>query len=273
LQQVAVLATQVTLGLTVIGVGAGGLIAGQVAGQWLGAIVLIAVSATVIKLGALRFSAGWRDSKRLAGRYARFPRHLLLSHTLNALARHIPVFFISHISTAVLGLFSLAIRLLGVPFTLIGNSVAQVFLPEAARERDRTGSCVRVYLKVVKRLAVVACPIFVPILFVPEAAYTFVFGDQWGGLADVARALIPLFVVRFVASPVGSVFLICERTDIDLYFQIVFAGCSLASAGVGLLINSAMAYVYSYSIIMSIAYIANLALGYRIARYGSIRSS
>ena len=76
----------------------------------------------------------------LGKRYINFPKFLVWGVLANALSYNLINILISMFySVTTLGFFSLVQRLLGVPSSLIGQSIGQVYFQQAVREKQKTG--------------------------------------------------------------------------------------------------------------------------------------
>ena len=80
----------------------------------------------------------------LAKIYINFPKFLVWGVLANALSYNLINILISMFySVTTLGFFSLVQRLLGVPSSLIGQSIVQVYFQQAVREKQKTGRAIK----------------------------------------------------------------------------------------------------------------------------------
>jgi len=265
-QSVLTQATQIGAGIIISGSPAG-LIWGRVAGQFAATFVILKQFIRDDFRTFIR-NVKFANIRRLARTYSRFPKFLMLSHSMNAIAPQLPVFFIAGSSTVLLGLFGLANRLMAMPLLLISSSFSQVFYSEAARELNQNGACPVIYRKTLKRLTLLSLAIFIPLFLLNDNIYVLLLGKEWIGFASIIRALIPLFMIRFVVNPLSAVFMVTRRTDLDLYFQIIFITLSITSLWFGGQIGGGIYYVYCYSGGMSLGYLLNLAITHKLAKTG-----
>lgn len=93
-------------------------------------------------------------------------------------------------------------------------------------------------------------------------------GTEWMGFAAIAKGLIPMFMIRFIVNPLSTIFMVTRRTDLDLYFQVIFVTLSLVSLWLGRILGGGINYVYCYSTGMSLGYLLNLTITYNLARTG-----
>jgi O-antigen/teichoic acid export membrane protein len=95
----------------------------------------------------------------------------------------------------------MAQRMLGVPSSLIGTSIGQVFFQEATKEKQKTGKAIKTFKSTLKKLIFISLPIFVILYFTVENLFIFVFGDEWKMAGVYTKILIPFFAIRFIVSP------------------------------------------------------------------------
>lgn len=136
---------------------------------------------------------------------------------LNSLALNMPSILLASLyGVAVVGQFSLAMLVIGVPGTLIGGSVETAFYAEAARlGKDNGVEIRRMVRQLTKRLAIIgavpaiALAIFGPILF------TFVFGSEWHQAGVFASYLTIFMFLNMLSMPFSSIFLIHNKLHIS----------------------------------------------------------
>jgi len=102
-------------------------------------------------------------------------------------------------------------------------------------------------------------------VFVSEWLFAFAFGEVWRGAGTIAVWLLPLFALRFIASPLSYMVYIAGKQHIDLLWQIVLLGVVLAALSIPS--NHALA-LQAYSGGYSILYVIYLWMSYRFSRGG-----
>jgi O-antigen/teichoic acid export membrane protein len=138
----------------------------------------------------------------LAKKYKDFPKFTLwggLANTLSASVTHILIATFFNVST--LGFYSFVQRLLGVPSSLIGSAIGQVFFQEATEEKRKTGKAVNSFNSTIKKLILIGLPSFIILYFIVEDLFAFVFGEKWRIAGVYAEIMMPLYFIRFIVSP------------------------------------------------------------------------
>lgn len=213
-QGLAQVATQVGLGLLSFG----GL------GLLLGVVARFATSALTLmrRRGSTRPGASDMPAVRdVLRRFRRFPLFVGNASLLTALAQHLPSLAIVIIyGPATAGLFSLAIRALEAPVTLVSQMSAQVYygsLSEAAKSEPERMP--RLFRTTLSGLFAAGLFPFVVFLFGPRI-FPVVFGPSWVDAGTFARLLAFTFLVRFLARGVGAETLtVTGRFSIQLWLE------------------------------------------------------
>nr|WP_321246903.1 oligosaccharide flippase family protein [uncultured Psychroserpens sp.] len=150
-----------------------------------------------------------------------YPKYILPTEFLGRYARQLPVFMINRFfGLEVLGVYNLAVRMLGLPSQLITGSISSVFKQRVAQEIATFGQAIKLFNKTLLSLAaVVVLPIIVITLFGPEL-FGFVFGEKWIAAGEMSRILIWLFSVQMIVSPLSYLFLVRNRMKETFYCHI-----------------------------------------------------
>lgn len=153
----------------------------------------------------------FRELGGLLARYKNFPIYNLSANFLNAGARELPVLILgAFFAPSVVGLYSLANRLVTVPLTLIVTSTQRVFLPKAkeALGRNRLD---QVSIALLKRLALLGiAPALMLIVAAPELI-TVVLGDKWADAGSYVQFAAIWGVLAFLSNPYTEFFYVLER--------------------------------------------------------------
>jgi O-antigen/teichoic acid export membrane protein len=166
--------------------------------------------------------------KQLAKRYADFPKYSLFAVLANTLAINLTNILISLVySVSTLGFYSFVQRLLGMPTTIIGNAIGQVFFKEAVVERSKTGKAVYSFNFAIKKLTFIALPAFTLLFIIIEDIFAFVFGEDWRVAGEYGKILVPFFAVRFIAASLSNLNNVFEKQRVALLWQITLLVISL----------------------------------------------
>lgn len=221
---VVLAATQVVLGL--LKFGAGGLVAGQVASSVGANAKLIRNIKQDIRLSGV-ISTG--AIKRNASEYRDFPKFSLWGILANTLSINIGSILISRFFFAsALGQYALMQRVMALPATLIAGAIGQVFYQQASQEMRSSGTALKAFRRTLAKLALISIPVFGVAYFVVEYAFVLVFGEPWREAGLYAQALVPLFAVRFVVSPLSTMNQVYLKNRIGMYANFAILGITVA---------------------------------------------
>lgn len=165
----------------------------------------------------LKARALWRlsnraNSKRIIAKYQAYPKYILPKVFINNLLNQMPVYFVqAQFGLQTVGLFSRSRQMLDVPTSTISNSSGEVFKKEAASQTSATGSCrgiMRNYIVAHALLALIG--VALTIVFAP-ALFVWLFGQEWRFAGTLAQYLAPVFALRLITAPIGSIFFIRKK--------------------------------------------------------------
>lgn len=216
----------VQLGVGTFKATAGGLISGQIASNL--------VANTRLALNAKRqyqlSSISWVEMKRLSKRYIDFPKYSMWATLSNTLSYQLlNVLITLFYSVATLGFYSLAQKILGMPSSLIGGSIGQIYFQQATIEKNETGKATKIFKSTTKKLVLLSCAFFIPLYFILPLVFAIAFGEQWRVAGEYAQLILPIFIFRFVSGALSTTNSVFEKQGLSLLWQI---GLLILSIGV-----------------------------------------
>jgi O-antigen/teichoic acid export membrane protein len=216
-KSIVISVVQVSIGF--IKNGATGLVSGYILAQFFANMGLMK---NIVKDKVLISHITLRKIIFLAKKYKDFPKFSLPASLANVLTRNLTSILISSFyGIATLGFYSLVQRVLGLPFSLIGFSVGQVFFQKGTEEKQKTGKTIIIFYSTVKKLIIIGLPIFVVFFFVIEEIFVFVFSDKWRLAGEYAQIMIPLVFITFISGTVDSVYKIFGYLKVELIWEII----------------------------------------------------
>ncbi len=248
-------ATLAQLGAGYAGAGVTGMVGGQLAGQVLSTAVLTQLIYHEDK--ALIQTIQKNRIVALAKKYLNFPKYLIIAHGFNTASSQMPVMLLGALfNSATAGFYTLTQRVMGAPMSLVAGALGDVFRQEASYAYAHHGNCKAIYTKTLKRLLLIAVIPFSAFFFIAPPIFSFVFGADWRIAGEYAQILTPMFFLRFITSPLSSVYVFAEKQRIDLIWQaalffLVFLSLYLGSfqaEPVYSLIGFSLAYSFMYAI-------------------------
>lgn len=158
----------------------------------------------------------------LAKKYIKFPKFSLFSGLVSISSVQLANVIISSLFGATtLGFYYLSQRTLGVPISLISSAVGQVFFQQANVEKAETGKATLIFKSTLKKMLIIAVPLFTVLFFIVEDIFAFVFGEEWRIAGKYTQIILPLFFIRFVVMPLTFIAPLFEEQKIELIFQFV----------------------------------------------------
>ena len=203
---------------------------GLLAGFMLGCLVRLGVLVGGVAASDRRLiaTAASTDVIRLARANWQYPAYSTPASLLEASTQLLPLLFLAALfGPAFAGLYGLGQRLMGLPIRLFATAARNVFLGEAA-QRHPLG-----LYRLFKRSSLLFLGLGVaglaPVLLAGPALFAVVFGEGWRVSGEIAQLLVPLYLTRFVVTPVSQVFNILGRQRIHLISSSLDAVLLLAS--------------------------------------------
>ena len=248
-------ATVVTqLGLGFLGAGPIGLLLGHLFSQVAGVGTLLQV---VRKSRPVLPSFQLALVVKVVKRYWKFPVYSSGAAFLNSASLYLPALLLaSFYGPQVAGLFELLRRIINMPVTLIGNSLNQVYIGEAARlAQNDLPELKRLYKKTVARLLLLGIAPLLLLIFFGPALFALVFGEAWREAGVYAQLISVGFLARFAVSPVSS-FAILEELEYALAFNALFLVLVLLGLGGSRLLSPSPRYaIASLGLSTAVAYV------------------
>jgi O-antigen/teichoic acid export membrane protein len=234
------------------------LLAGTLASQVLG-------TGGLLKRSGLRFQhlkpGEWR---RLAKEYRAFPLINSWDALINVIGLRIPhVIFAALASVELAGYYSLTLRVLGLPASLLGQAVAQVFYPTVA---EMTVPAARSLIeRTATALLLVSFPLFTIVALHGPFLFGWVFGNSWKTSGQFAQYLSPFLMVSFLSSPLSTYTLVRRKQREAFYYGLSVVVLRIGALWAGLRYGSADLAVGMYSLSGTLVYLLYLQFLFRLA--------
>ncbi|SUJ45026.1 polysaccharide biosynthesis family protein [Staphylococcus aureus] len=142
---------------------------------------------------------------------------------LNSLSFSVVVFFIGilHTNTEV-GIYGMAIRVLGIPVTIISLGLSKIFMQQANDYYIEHGNFRNLLLKFSFILVIVSIILYVPLYLFSEELVNILLGHSWVDAITVIKIVIPLFVIRLIVSTVSLSVIVLQKQQLELILQALF---------------------------------------------------
>jgi O-antigen/teichoic acid export membrane protein len=238
--------TKVTQSLTqlTVQVGVGALVKGP-----LGLLVGDAVGRSngTRTLAMLDWRGDWQRLRRVSPggmwratvRFRRFPAMASGTALMNAFNLRAPGLLLAiYFGPAVAGCFALAQRVFALPSAVVGESVAQVYFGEFARQAKRdAGGLMVLFRGTVRRMFLLGLPLMLTAMGAGWFLFPLVFGPRWREAGVFVVAIAPMALAQFTAACADSTLVVLERQDLALVREAVRTGLLLSGIVVAWLLK------------------------------------
>lgn len=164
----------------------------------------------------------WSAIKIKAKIYSNFPLYSLPSEFINRFSNLLPVFMLSmYVGPAVVGVYNLCLRMLGLPIQLIGGAIAEVFKQKATQDYNEKGNFNNIFKKTLKSLSLISIVPTLIILFWAPEIFSFVFGGKWLESGIIAQFLVVYIMMKLIVSPLSYAIFIANKLHIGLLKNII----------------------------------------------------
>ena len=197
-----------------------GLIIGNIVGDTVNLLISILQS---IKHGLSFKAYNISITKQQLKKYIDFPKYSTIPTLLNSVSLFLPVIIINQFySQEVTGYFDLSRQMLALPLALVSMAVSQVLIQKIVEHKQNRKKITKLVTKIaLVLLAMSAAGILVIELFGIEL-FTFIFGNEWELSGKITQILIFSYAIKFVVSPLTSVFIGLEKIKISSIWQVCY---------------------------------------------------
>ncbi len=204
--------------------------------------------------------------QQLIKKYKNFLIYDIWGALLNNLSWMIvPILMNAYYGSNAAGQYSIGMRVIQIPASLIGASISQVFLKNASEKRF-SYSLYSYSIETAKKLFKYTAPIGIFLLFFGKPIFHIIFGNQWDLAGIYSQILAPWAVLWFISSPLSAIYTICQKQNLMLIIAIINLISRFISLYIGKLFNSDELGIVIFSISGLIVYGFSLVLIFREAR-------
>lgn len=157
-----------------------------------------------------------------AVRHKKFPILAAPAQIINAASiQATPILLAIFYSTNVVGWLALAQRLVGLPITVIGYGVSQVFFQHSAKlQNQKPWELLSLYRRTARSLFLICLVPFLLIAILAPTLFGWVFGPEWTEAGAYVRLLIPMFICQFAIAPLSYITAVISAQRLQLIWDI-----------------------------------------------------
>jgi len=262
---VGTLTTQIALGMALASPTGIPLICGQLVGR----VVAVGILCTGVGRDLFRFRGriGRKGITSAAKRYWRFPVFTGGASLLEKGTQEVPRIMLSaFFPPQILGFFTLSVRVLGLPMTLVGQSFARVFFPHISANRHDNARSVTLLLRTSGILFLLVVVPMSILFFWADSIFAFVFGEEWRAAGHYTRLLIPVLMAQFCVQPIALSMQAFEKQHAVFLWQALLLCLTIGAFVLGHRLGSVDLAILSYSLLAMAMYIIYFGMTLHYAR-------
>jgi O-antigen/teichoic acid export membrane protein len=240
-----------------------GLIIGQILVQ-AGCVI------TLFKFYSSKYNKNKISIKRMlfiARHYIDIPKFRLPSQLLLSLSVNMPIlFFSSYFGTEVTGQIGLALMVLSLPISLIGQTIGQAFYGEVANiGRKNPLRIQKISKDIFKKILLISLLPFIVLVIFGEDLFKLVFGPEWSDAGKYARIMSVYIIANLASSPLVNILNIYAKNSFYLWINLSRFLLLIGVFAFSILFDfSIVKILILYSIILSAHYILITSLIFKV---------
>lgn len=194
---------------------------------------------------------------------------------LNSLSFSVVVFFIGVLYTNTeVGIYGMAIRVLGIPVTIISLGLSKIFMQQANDYYIEYGNFRNLLLKFSSILVIVSIILYVPLYLFSEELVNILLGHSWVDAITVIKIVIPLFVIRLIVSTVSLSVIVLQKQQLELILQALFLIGTTATFVISKMLNlTFLNFVSINTVVLIVSYMIFFIALYYFAKNKQFKNS
>ncbi|NGH46285.1 oligosaccharide flippase family protein [Staphylococcus aureus] len=194
---------------------------------------------------------------------------------LNSLSFSVVVFFIGILYTNTeVGIYGMAIRVLGIPVTIISLGLSKIFMQQANDYYIEYGNFRNLLLKFSSILVIVSIILYVPLYLFSEELVNILLGHSWVDAITVIKIVIPLFVIRLIVSTVSLSVIVLQKQQLELILQALFLIGTTATFVISKMLNlTFLNFVSINTVVLIVSYMIFFIELYYFAKNKQFKNS
>ena len=210
----------------------GAMIGANTAGQ---AVATTTIGLQIVKQDCnfLKVNFKIADIVEALKKYKKFPLLGIWCGFLNTFSSQLPPLLLTYFfNSMIVGFFAFGHRLLTLPMTLIGASLAQVFFQRSteAKYNNQLGSLTS---KIFTQLFCLGLFPFMLLMIIAPELFSVVFGERWHEAGIYSQILAPWVFCNFICSPITSIADSLNKQEVAVYFNILLVITRFLSLYIG----------------------------------------
>jgi len=156
-------------------------------------------------------------------KYVEFPKYSTIPTLLNSVSLLLPVIIINQFYAAeITGHFDLSRQMLALPMALISVAVSKVLIQKIVEYKQNSKRITKLVTRIALSLAAMSVIGIIIIELFGIQLFSFIFGEDCSFSGKITQILIFSYAVKFVVSPLTSVFIALEKIKISSIWQVCY---------------------------------------------------
>jgi O-antigen/teichoic acid export membrane protein len=203
----------------------------------------------------------------LAKKYKNYPIVDIPASLLNSLSQYGPhLLFLPLFGAATAGYYYLIQRVFMMPISVISTSIAEVFRQEAISQYNKNGDFKKIFLSTLKKLILIAIIPFTLLTIFSQEIFIFAFGSNWAIAGQYAQILAPMFMMKFIVSPLTYALYVRNKLVYDLWGQTLLLSALSLSIVLAYINNDMLLLIKVMSASFSFVYFVYLCISYKLSK-------
>lgn len=183
--------------------------------------------------GILKLSLkAWEDFKKLPKvgfaqlaetfiEYKQYPKYSSLEALANTASLQLPIIIIGFFLVGPeVGFLYLAMRILGIPMSLIGTSMGQVYVAQGSKIYESKGDLYQFTLSILKKLFKITLIPFVILAILSPFIFKYILGESWSQVGFYITLMTPWYFMHILTSPLSMSLHIIGKQKVALFLQV-----------------------------------------------------
>lgn len=152
--------------------------------------------------------------------YRRFPLYQMPANLVGSLGQQIPIQMMETLySSAALGMYSMAQKILSLPTTLLSVPINRVYFQEASHRYSEGEDIGEFSFKILEANVKAAIAPLVLLILLGEGIFSLFLGKQWREAGTFAAVLSLYYLISFCSGCISGGFVIIRRNNLSLAFS------------------------------------------------------
>lgn len=171
-------------------------------------------------------------------KHIKFPKFQMPALLLNSASTQVPVLlFNSFLGNAVSGWYSMTVKVINLPMTIIGNAIGDIFFKEASERyvKDK-GSLKNFTYNLFDKMRLLGLIPMCALIGYGDTLFSFILGEEWKMAGIYSRILAPWYYMIFITSPFTHLFAVLNKQNKNLIVNIIMLASRIFAIIIGFLL-------------------------------------